>query len=60
MSEYRLTDIDPSLWRRVKSRSAYEGRSIRFVLLELLKVYATHGFRVVETFNGKEPRNGHR
>lgn len=51
MAEYRLADIDPDLWKQVKDRAAYEGRTIRFVLIELLRVYAKHGFHVVETFN---------
>jgi hypothetical protein len=48
---YVLRGVDPELWRRVKVQVATEGRTIRFVLLELLKVYAKHGFTVVETFN---------
>lgn len=51
MISYVLRHIDPELWRQVKSKAAYEGRTIRFVLLELLRVYARHGFTVVETFN---------
>lgn len=53
---YALRRIDPDLWRKVKSRAAYEGRSVRFVIMELLKVYATHGFEVVETFNNKDEK----
>lgn len=51
--DYALRGVDRELWTRVKVRAASEGRSIRFVLLELLKVYADHGFHVVETFNGR-------
>lgn len=53
VSEYALRDIDPDLWKRVKSKAAYEGRTLKFVLMELLRVYADHGFHVVETFDGK-------
>lgn len=51
MLNYVLKRIDPELWVAVKARAASEGRSVRFVLLELLRVYAKHGFLVVETFN---------
>lgn len=53
---YELRRIDPELWKLVKSKAAYEGRTVRFVLLELLRVYAEHGYRVVETFNAKDRR----
>ncbi len=36
---YLLRDIDPALWRLVKIRAATEGRSVRDVLLELLRRY---------------------
>lgn len=53
---YTLRRIDPLLWRRVRVKAVSEGRTLRFVLLELLRVYAEHGFHVVETFNArKEP-----
>ena len=48
--KYTLRQIDPELWDAVKKRAASEGRSIRFVLIELLQVYAKHGFAVVEKF----------
>jgi hypothetical protein len=51
--DYALRDVDRELWTRVKVRAASEGRPIRFVLIEFLKVYAEHGFTVVETFNGR-------
>jgi hypothetical protein len=50
--DYALRAVDAELWKNVKARAAQEGRSIRFVLIELLKVYARHGFTVVETFDG--------
>ncbi len=34
---YYLKDIDPELWRKVKSRAAAEGKSIKGVIIELLK-----------------------
>lgn len=52
VTNYTLRRIAPDLWRRVKSKAAYEGRTVRFVILELLRVYAEHGFEVVESFNG--------
>lgn len=45
---YALRGIDADLWRRVKVKAAYEGRSIRFVLLAFLAAYAEHGYRVIE------------
>jgi hypothetical protein len=50
--DYALRGVDRDLWNRVKAQAASEGRPIRFVLIEFLKVYAEHGFHVVETFNG--------
>ncbi len=47
MPSYILRTIDPDLWTRVKARAAQEGRPLRFVILELLKVYALHGFDVI-------------
>lgn len=54
--KYTLRNIDPALWKAVKERVAFEGRTIDFVLKQLLRVYAKHGYhRVVETFlNGKD------
>lgn len=54
VEKYTLRSIDDSLWRQVKTRAASEGRNIRFVLLALLRVYAKHGFHVVETFDRKK------
>ena len=34
---YYLKDVDPDLWRKVKSRAATEGKSIKGVIIELLK-----------------------
>lgn len=50
MPAYYLRRIEPALWKRVKARAGAEGRSLRFILCELLRVYAEHGYRVVETF----------
>lgn len=54
--DYALRAVDRDLWNRVKARAASEGRPIRFVLIEFLKVYAHHGFKVVETFDGGTTR----
>lgn len=49
MASYNLREIDSDLWKRVKARATYEGRNIRFVLMQLLRVYADHGYtHVVE------------
>jgi hypothetical protein len=58
MANFYLRDIDPDLWRRAKARAASEGRTMRFVLLALLRVYAKHGLQVVEAFNGRKT-DGH-
>jgi hypothetical protein len=54
MTKYTLRNIDTELWLRVKERAAKEGRSLRFVLLEVLKIYAKYGFTIVETFDGRD------
>ena len=54
MPNFYLRDIDPDLWRRAKARAASEGRTMRFVLLEFLKLYARYGFHVIETFARKK------
>jgi hypothetical protein len=56
LPKYTLLNIDPALWKAVKERAEFEGRPLRFVLLQLLRVYAENGFQVVETFNGKRKR----
>lgn len=58
MKNYLLRDLDEDLWRQVRARAAGEGRSVRFVLMALLKAYANHGFKVAEKFNGRE-NGGH-
>jgi hypothetical protein len=40
---YLLRDIEPRLWRDVKTRAEREGHSIRWVLLQLLTRYVHHG-----------------
>lgn len=39
---YLLRDIDPDLWRTFKARAAFDGRSLRDVMLEGVSTYA-HG-----------------
>lgn len=38
---YLLRGIDPELWRRVKSKAAREGVSLRDLILRLLRSYLT-------------------
>lgn len=47
MPSYLLRDIDEKLWRRVKARAASEGRTLRFVVDEMLAAYAAHGYDVL-------------
>ena len=50
---YMLRRIPSDLWTAVKQRAESEGRDVRFVLLAMLRIYADHGFHVVETFQAK-------
>lgn len=43
MKFFLLRDIPDDLWIRVKRRAAQEGRSLRAVIVLLLKDYAAHG-----------------
>ena len=40
MSDYILKNIDPELWRKVKIKTAIEGKTVKQVLLDALKRYA--------------------
>jgi hypothetical protein len=40
MSDYLLRDIPETLWRKVKSKAALQGKTVRDALLELLSKYA--------------------
>lgn len=54
VKNYALRGIPPELWRRVKAKAAYDDRTVRSVLLELLRLYAEHGWDMVEKIDGKE------
>lgn len=41
--DYILRNIDPSLWKKFKARAASEGRSLRWLLIELIKKYILNG-----------------
>lgn len=43
MADYIIRNVDDALWRKVKARAESEGRSIRWVIVELLKRYAKDG-----------------
>jgi len=43
--DYILRDIDKKLWKQFKERAAVEGRSLRWVIIEMIKHYVTHGLR---------------
>ena len=49
MSSYILRNIDPSLWARVKARSAAEGVPLRAIILKLLEFYAQGALSIVAT-----------
>jgi ABC-type Fe3+ transport system permease subunit len=52
--DYALRRIDPDLWEAVKARAASEGRTIRWVLISALRVYAERGFGFIEASTVKE------
>lgn len=41
MANFILRKFDDALWEKVKARAATEGRSLRFIVLRLLELYAT-------------------
>jgi len=41
--DYILRDIDTKLWKQFKERAAAEGRSLRWVIIEMIKHYVKHG-----------------
>lgn len=43
MTSFILRNIDPKQWAAVKKRAAGEGRTIRWVVLRLLQLYAREG-----------------
>ena len=43
MKNYMLRDIDAALWQHAKARAQAEGHPLRWVLLQLLKLYVEKG-----------------
>jgi hypothetical protein len=43
MADFILRKADDSLWHQFKSRAIREGRTLRWVLLELIAYYVDHG-----------------
>jgi len=41
--DYILRNIEPKLWKQFKQRAESEGRSLRWLLLELIKRYISNG-----------------
>ena len=39
MASYILRDIDPDLWRHVKSKAALEGLSVKTLIAQLLRAW---------------------
>jgi hypothetical protein len=52
-TSYTLRKIDRETWRKAKARAENDGRTMRWVLLQLIRAYAKHGERVFDT-NGRE------
>lgn len=45
MPDYILRNIDPKLWAQFKERAESEGRSLRWIILELIRRYIKDGLR---------------
>lgn len=43
MSSFILRKIDPELWEAFKARAQSEGRSLRWLVLELIRRYVEKG-----------------
>lgn len=43
MASFILRNPDPDLWAQFKARAASEGRSLRWVLMELIRRYVVRG-----------------
>jgi plasmid stability protein len=43
MASFILRNPDPDLWQAFKARAASEGRSLRWVLMELVRRYVERG-----------------
>lgn len=43
MPDYILRNIEPKLWKQFKQRAESEGRSLRWLLIELIKNYIQNG-----------------
>lgn len=43
--DYILRNIDPKLWQQFKARALSEGRSLRWLLMELIRRYVKEGLR---------------
>jgi hypothetical protein len=41
--DYTLRNIEPAIWQAFKQRAAVEGRSLRWVLIELIRRYVADG-----------------
>ena len=42
-ASYTLRDMDPKLWANFKRRAAANGRSLRWILVQLIQRYIQHG-----------------
>ena len=43
MPDYILRNIEPKLWKQFKQRADSEGRSLRWLILELIRRYIVDG-----------------
>lgn len=55
MAAYTMRNIDDGLWQAVHARAKAEGRSVKGVLLLLLRIYAQVGLTTLEAAAAPAP-----
>jgi hypothetical protein len=54
MASFILRNPDPELWRAFRERAQSEGRSLRWLILELIRRYVENGLTADELPTAKE------
>lgn len=60
MTSYIIRGIDAELWQAVKRRASADGRSLRWLILRLLALYAANGLENLERFAPFPPAGNER
>lgn len=55
---YLLRDVDVRLWRKVRDRAKAEGVSVRFLLVQMLTLYADGRVALVAVADDDAPFDG--